>query len=95
MFFVSELGGINGDILVLIPKQLDEQQTFVRADGWHPMIILDGHESCLKLPFLIYVNEVATKWGIGFGTPYGTSYWQVADSPEQNGSFKWHGIQRR
>jgi len=52
------------------------------------MIILDGHESQLKPSFLNYIHGVNTKWKVCFGIPYGTSYWQVGDAPEQNGSFK-------
>ena len=88
MFFVSPSGGVTGDILVQIIKQLDEQEIFVREHGLTPMIILDGHESRLHLPFLTYIDKEGTKWIICHGTPYGTSYWQVGDSPEQNGSFK-------
>ena len=29
-----------------------------------------------------------TKWDVCIGLPYGTSYWQVGDSTEQNGCFK-------
>ena len=29
-----------------------------------------------------------TKWNACVGVPYGTSYWQVGDSSEQNGCFK-------
>jgi len=39
MFFVSKSGGIMGDILVQILKQLDERQFFVRGNGLTPMII--------------------------------------------------------
>jgi hypothetical protein len=29
-----------------------------------------------------------TKWNVSIGLPYGTSYWKVGDSSEQNGCFK-------
>jgi hypothetical protein len=40
------------------------------------------------LDFLQYINSVETKWECCIGLPYGTSYWQVGDSSEQNGCFK-------
>jgi hypothetical protein len=35
-----------------------------------------------------YINSEETKWNVKIGFPYGTSYWQVGDSAEQNGCFK-------
>ncbi|KAI2505380.1 hypothetical protein MHU86_9086 [Fragilaria crotonensis] len=40
------------------------------------------------LKFLQYINTNTTKWNACIGVPYGTSYWQVGDSTEQNGCFK-------
>jgi len=89
MFFISPSGSITTDILVKILKNLDEQHVFDHdKDGCTLMIILDGHKSRLKYSFLHYINEKATKWCICLGTSYGTSYWQVADSAEQNGCYK-------
>ena len=49
--------------------------------------MLDGHGSRLELPFLKYINNKTTEWCVCLGVPYGTAYWQVGDSKEQNGSF--------
>jgi len=86
MFFILPSGGITADILVKILKNLDEQNVFDhKKDRCTPMIILDGHKIQLKYTFLHYINEQSTNWKMVLDTPYGTSYWQVADSLEQNG----------
>ena len=61
---------------------------FPRVDGVHPFLLLDGHGSRLELPFLNYINSPEHKWVVCLGVPYGTSYWQVGNSAEQNGSYK-------
>ena len=33
-------------------------------------------------------NDEGHKWNVHVSVSYGTSYWQVGDSAEQNGSFK-------
>jgi len=45
--------------------------------------------------FLEYINAEVTKWLVCLGTPYGTSYWQVGDSSEQNGMFKMRWIREK
>jgi hypothetical protein len=68
---------------------LDSLQVFDReTHGLNPFLILDGHGSRFDLKFLEYMNESPTKWNVNIGLPYGTSYWQVGDSSEQNGCFK-------
>ena len=42
----------------------------------------------LNFDFLEYINTCESKWYVNIGLPYGTSYWQVGDSTEQNGCFK-------
>ena len=49
--------------------------------------MLDGHGSRFELPFLKYINDSTTEWCVCLGIPYGTTYWEVGDSKEQNGSF--------
>jgi hypothetical protein len=49
---------------------------------------LDGHGSRFDLEFLECINSEEIKWHVNIGLPYGTSYWQVGDSTEQNGCFK-------
>jgi hypothetical protein len=52
------------------------------------IVVLDGHGSRFELDFLEYINTCETKWKVNIGLPYGTSYWQVGYSTEQNGCFK-------
>ena len=61
---------------------------FDRSDGVSPFLLLDGHGSSFDLTFLEYINDPTTKGNVCIGVPYGTSYWQVGDSTEQNGYFK-------
>ncbi len=69
--------------------QMDALDLFPREeDGPKPFLLLDGHGSRLELPFLEYINDPTHQWVICIGVPYGTSYWQVGDSSEQNGSYK-------
>ena len=35
-------------------------------------------------------HKKGTKWNVCIRVPYGTSYWQVGDSAEQNGCFKMY-----
>jgi hypothetical protein len=87
----SESGSITSELLVEMLRAIDKIGVFDRSDGIHPFLILDGHGSRFELPFLRYVNDkdgIGTKWNACVGVPYGTSYWQVGDSSEQNGCFK-------
>jgi len=59
-----------------------------QESGLNPFLLLDGHGSHFDLGFLQYINTDETKWECCIGLPYGTSYWQVGDSSEQNGCFK-------
>jgi len=68
---------------------MDSLNLFPRTeDGVKPFLLLDGHGSRLELPFLKYINDPLHEWVVCIGVPYGTSYWQVGDSAEQNGSYK-------
>jgi hypothetical protein len=84
----SENGSITAHLLVQMLKTMDELKVFDRSDGIPPFLLLDGHGSRFDLEFLEYVNGADTKWRCCIGVPYGTSYWQVGDSTEQNGCFK-------
>ena len=53
-----------------------------------PHLQVDGHGSRFEFPFLLYVCDRTTAWSVCIRVPYGTSYWQVGDSSEQNGSWK-------
>jgi hypothetical protein len=69
-------------------KTIDKLTVFGCSDGVPPFLLLDGHGSRFDLKFLQYINAVRTKWNVCIRVPYGTSYWQVGDSTEQNGCFK-------
>jgi len=84
----SESGSITGKLLVDMLKAMDSLQVFDRSTGLNPFLLLDGHGSRFELDFLEYINSTETKWDCCIGLPYGTSYWQVGDSSEQNGCFK-------
>jgi hypothetical protein len=85
----TENGSITSDLLKMFLEKLDSFGLFPRGeDGVKPFLLLDGHGSRLELPFLQYINDPAHEWVVCIGVPYGTSYWQVGDSAEQNGSYK-------
>ena len=69
-------------------KCIDELNLFQQDNGLYPCVLLDGHNSRLYEPFIKYINSPTTKWGFILGIPYGTSYWQVADTKYLNGWFK-------
>jgi hypothetical protein len=41
-----------------------------------------------ELPFLDYVTNDETEWYVCIGVPYGSHFWQVADSSQCNGCYK-------
>ena len=69
---------------------INKLEVFDWSDGVPPFLLLDKNNGlrfdCQS--FLKYINEPETKWNVCMGVPYGTSYWQVGDSHEQNGCFK-------
>lgn len=84
----SENGSITSEILKEDFETLDKLGVFPRHDGVTPFSLLDAHNSRVELPFLTYITTPPHEWVVTIGTPYGTAYWQVGDSKEQNGSFK-------
>ena len=86
----QESGGMTGELLKQVLMHMDDLKLFAeeREAGNQPFLLLDGHESRFSKVFLEYINQTETKWQVCVGVPYGTSYWQVGDSEEQNGSFK-------
>ena len=88
VFHCSPNGSITSQILANLLEKLDQLEVFPRIDGVRPFLLLDGHGSRLELPFLNYINCPNHEWVVFLGVPYGTSYWQVGDSSEQNGSYK-------
>ena len=84
----SQSGSITSDILRDALATIDHYKVMNRSEGKLPFLLLDGHGSRFELPFLEYITDADHKWMVCIGVPYGTSLWQVADSKEQNGSFK-------
>ena len=84
----SENDSITAELLVKMLSAIDELGVLERSDGVPPFLILDGHRSRFDLHFVRYINNPQIKWNVCIGVPYGTSYWLVGDSLEQNGCFK-------
>ena len=84
----SPKGGITSQILADSLAHIDSFDVFDRSTGKIPFLLLDGHNSRFDLPFLEYIMDDAHRWTVCIGVPYGTAIWQVADSKEQNGSYK-------
>jgi hypothetical protein len=84
----SKNGSINSQLLTLMLAKMDEHSLFDRSTGINPFLLCDGHGSRFEEPFLEYTLESNTPWTCCIGVPYGTSVWQLGDSPEQNGTFK-------
>ena len=94
--YVSESGGITGDILVEILKYFDDIDLFPCIDGDPiPVLILDGHQSRLDPKFVEYINDEVHQWKVCLGVPYATTLWQVGDASEQNGMVKLEWYRER
>jgi hypothetical protein len=87
--YVSESGGITGDILVEILRYFDEIQLFPSEEnGPTPVLVVGGHQSRLDPKFVEYINTEGHHWKVCLGVPYATSLWQVGDASEENGMTK-------
>ena len=84
----SEKGSITGKILRDMLATLDTLKVFPRDNNITPFLLLDGHQSRFDLSFLEYINAKDHEWCVCIGVPYGTGFWQVGDSSQQNGRFK-------
>jgi len=61
----NKSGSISSDILVEAISTLDTMNGIPRDDGIKPFLLLDGHGSRLKLPFLKYINTPKnTGWSV-------------------------------
>ena len=69
---------VTRDILSVVPR--DDKNA-------KPLILIEGHKSQLRLPFLQCINTPNNYWVLCIGVPYGMTLWRVIDSKEQNGSF--------
>ncbi len=89
LVFTSESGRITGEILVEILTYFDSIDLFPRVSGGPiPLLIVDGHQSCLAPIFVEYINDKKHPWMVCLGVPYATTLWQVGDASEQNGMVK-------
>ena len=84
----SPKGSITSPILADALAYIDSYDVFKRSNDLSPFLLLDGHNSRFEIPFLEYITDERHPWQVCIGVPYGTSLWQVADSKEQNGSYK-------
>jgi hypothetical protein len=85
----SPNASITSDLLAKMLSTIDEAGIFPRSeeDGV-PFLLLDGHHSRTRLPFLNYINHPNHLWKVCIGVPYATHMWQPHDSSELNGTFK-------
>ena len=87
--YVSESGGITGEILVEILKYFDDIDLFpCIARDPIPVLIVDGYQSRLDPKFVEYINDEVNQWKVCLGVPYATTLWQVGNASEQNGMVK-------
>ena len=86
----SKSGGVNATILTNCLRHMDELNLFQRNESLKPFVLLDGHSSRFDLEFVKYIRDDEHRWSVCIGLPYGMHIWQVGDSPQQNGSFKFH-----
>ena len=83
MIRYSEKGSITPEILKDILKTIDDLEVFqtYRDNGAVPFLLVDGHQSRFHSTFLEYITDDAYPWKVSIVVPYGTSLWQVGDSP--------------
>jgi hypothetical protein len=75
-------------MLAAMLELIDREAVYDQSSRKQPVLVLDGHGSRMKLPFLKYISDPAHPWTVCLGFPYGTHIWQVGDAPELNGCFK-------
>ena len=86
----SKHGGVTATILTNCLRHMDKLELFQRTDSLKPFILLDGHSSRFDLELVDYIRDKEHPWSVCIGLPYGTHIWQVGDSPQQNGNFKFY-----
>jgi hypothetical protein len=73
----SPNASITSELLAAMLQSIDSHDVFDRSNGNKPFLLLDGHHSRLKLPFLRYINDDNHPWTVCLGVPYGTHLWQA------------------
>jgi hypothetical protein len=88
---------ISSQLLADMLSFIDSFNVFNRASRKNPFLLLDGHHSRMDLTFLDYIHDPDHEWACCIRVPYATHIWQVADSPQLNGSVKTEltKVQRR
>jgi hypothetical protein len=86
-FGTSPKASITSQLLADMLKLIDQCCIYDRSIAT-PVLLLDGHNSRMMLPFLRYINDERHKWCCCIGVPYATHIWQVGDASALNGSFK-------
>jgi hypothetical protein len=80
---------ITSELLAKMLEQIDSYNIFPRSEEEGvPFLLVDGHHSRTRLPFLKYITNDKHRWKVCIGVPYGTHIWQPHDSTELNGTFK-------
>jgi hypothetical protein len=84
----SKNGSITSQLLTSRLAKMDDHSLFDRSAGINTILLCDGHGSRFEEPFLEYTLESDMPCTCCIGVPYGTSVWQVGDTPDQNGTFE-------
>jgi hypothetical protein len=74
----SPKASITSQLLADMLQYMDSLQVFDRSGNKKPFLLLDGHQSCMIVPFLQYIHGAGHEWVCCIGVPYATHIWQVA-----------------
>jgi len=69
-----ESGSITSELLAKMLEHIDYYAEPNQMNGMTPFLLLDGHGSHYKEPFLDYINDNKHKWKICIGVPYGANH---------------------
>jgi hypothetical protein len=75
-------------MLRTVLEVLDKYEVFDQSTGLQPVLLLDGHQSRMKLHFLKYINHPSHLWVVCLVVPNGTHNGKVGDALQLNGCFK-------
>lgn len=85
----SPNNSIKSGLLAMMLQQIYELGVFSQSEEEGvPFLLLDGHRSRTRLPFLEYITKPENRWVVFICVLYGTHIWQVHDSSELIGTFK-------
>jgi hypothetical protein len=67
---------ITSKLLVEMLSTIDKAGVFPQSEeDWIPVLLLDGHHSHTRLPFLQYMNNPDHLWKVCIGVPHVTHMW--------------------